>query len=594
VRCTGARVVPWSQSFLAKSRVVTPSYSGPYAGIAKDDWNYHDHGVSWKIGECASGIKQSPIALPAEADINEDAMFFRYKLFYNDVKLFNDGFLFGITLHECIGGFGVGNKELAKSTSGPLEVDEKYNLALIVLHSPSEHTWGGEHLPLEVQFIHRNMQDPEKLGVMSVGFQNGGPDVPDHPFLSTLLEEPLPRDPQTFSVVNKHHPSILDVASLVGDNTSFFTYEGSMTVPRCKPNVKWFVRRGFVDAPQAQILQFYEAISKMTDGSGNNRVVQQLMNSDGSDRKVMLTNAFDASALKTLREEHASNTAPPTVEVQGGSADHEDAVVVAPTTQGSDATDEGDAKKEENAQFNAHDPDSILKAFNRSVIMENPQMVADADPNVQKAKAVHDDLEEKYNEAEQQAAYACKDVEAAEEKAEKAPESEALQVIARAQRKACDSGNEVKAAAKAELDPAKVEYKKHLAINNEGVMRAQGIIKKLQAREANMTAADPDAKTAESVPTGVYSTRYAAPDSQSLDPFALECAESSARITEAHPDLAEHLYPSLDTPADIPGIHKMIAEDEEDIPAPTDAEDDDSATTPPPAAMLLALKKMLF
>merc|ERR1719217_968604 len=112
-------------------------------------------------------------------------------------------------------------------------------------------------------------------------------------------------------------------------------------------------------------------------------------------------------------------------------------------------------------------------------------------------------------------------------------------------------------------------------------MNAQKTIKKLQYREANMTTSDPNEKTAESVPTGVFSTEYKAPDSESLDPFSLECAEKVARITEDNPTIAEHLYPSLDTPADIPGIHKMIADDEEDVPAPTDGadDDDDSVTT---------------
>lgn len=549
---------------------MTPAYTGPYQGLAKDEWNYHDHGVSWKIGECNSGIKQSPIALPAEADSIDDAMFFRYQLYYNDLKLYNDGFNLGITFHQCVGGFGVGNKDLASAMKGPLEVDEKYSLAMLVLHSPSEHTWGGEHLPLEVQFIHRSATDPTQLGVASVGFQHAGPEVNDHPFLSTLLEEPLPRDPNTFSEVNKGHPSIMDISTLFSGNSSFFTYEGSMTVPRCKPNVKWFVKQKFEVAPQSQVMEFYEAINKMTDGAGNNRVQQPL-----GDRKVHLLQAYDASALKTLKEQYAENTAPPTVEVLGGSPDDEDAVVVAPTAQGADAKDEGDVKKEENAQFNAHDPDTIIKAFNRTVIMENPKLVTEADPNVQKAAAVNQEKEEAYNEAEQQASYACKDVEEAEERAAKAPESESLQVIAKALRKACDSGGEVVAAAKAEYDETNVEYKHHLNINNEGIMKAQKIIKQQIEREANATGSDPDEKTAESVPHGAVSTEYKAPDSQSLDPFALECAESVARITPDNPTIAEHLYPSLDTPGDIPGIHKMIKDDEEDKMAPEDGADDD-------------------
>jgi carbonic anhydrase len=562
--------------------VVTPAYTGPYAGLAKSEWNYQDHGVSWKIGECHSGIKQSPIALPAEADFVDDSMFYRYQLFYNDLKLYNDGFLLAITLQQCVGGFGIGNKEFAKSTSGPLEVDDKYNLAMIVLHSPSEHTWGGEHLPLEVQLVHRHMQDPKQLGVISIGFQHGGPDVVDHPFLSMLLEEPLPRDPHTFSTVNSRHPSILNLAELIPDNSTFFTYEGSMTVPRCKPNVKWFVRRSYVAAPQSQINPIFEAIKGMTEGAGNNRVQQPL-----GDRKVHLMEAYDASALKTMREEHAENTAPPTVEVLGGSPDDEDAVKVAPTAQGADATDEGDKKKEEAKNFNPHDPDTIVKAFNRTVIMESPHLVTEAHPAVQQAKEVLDEKQQEYDTAEQQSAYACKDVFYAEELAKKAPESEILQVRAKALRKACDSGDEVVVATKAELDAAKVEYHHHLNINNAGIMDAQKIVKKMQEREAKMTTADINVKTAESVPVGAVTNEYEAPDSESLDPFALECAEMKARITEQHPTMAEHLYPSLDTPADIPGLHKMMADDEEDVPAPSDGGDDDEpVTTPPPAGFL--------
>merc|ERR1719421_1481019 len=198
--------------------------------------------------------------------------------------------------------------------------------------------------------------------------------------------------------------------------------------------------------------------------------------------------------------------------------------------------------------FRSTDPDSIIAAFNRTVILENPDMVT---------AAVKDDKQATFDEAEMQASYTCKDVEAAAEKAEAGGDtsgSEALRVAAAAAKKACDAAKEVVAAKQTELDEAQTELDKKLGINNDGIIKAQRIIKKLQESEAAQAKSSKLESNTDSVPYGRFHTNIPLPDADFYDPFTMECAESTSRISMEHPIMTKYMLPNLEQPADLPDI----------------------------------------
>merc|ERR1719161_1261640 len=139
-----------------------------------------------------------------------------------------------MTFHDCIGGFGMGPSDFMPGSAVEINAEEKYALALAVIHAPSEHTWAGDHLPLELQLIHQRFDDPRHHGVISIGFQNGGNEWSDHPFLSALLEQDLPEAAFTSSKANTINGHGLNFGELIGDNNTFISYKGSMTIPTCK------------------------------------------------------------------------------------------------------------------------------------------------------------------------------------------------------------------------------------------------------------------------------------------------------------------------------------------------------------------------
>merc|ERR1719324_208569 len=94
-------------------------------------------------------------------------------------------------------------------------------------------------------------------------------------------------------------------------------------------------------APVEQLDKFVDAIRFMTNGNGNNRVVQNL-----NSRIVKAMYSRDATLHQTIKQKFGA-TPPPTVRVQDPGPDKEDAVEPAPAALTDDvvAKDEGVQKK---------------------------------------------------------------------------------------------------------------------------------------------------------------------------------------------------------------------------------------------------------
>lgn len=245
--------------------------------------------------------QQSPIELPdGIAADNSNSMFYMYPLLGDPVKLTNNGNALVFTLPQTYkGGFGLANKPEEIYTGTP----PSYRLWHVTFHSPSEHTRNGLRMPLEVQLAHKEA-NTGKLAIVSVFFTDGGQ---PHSFLNVMLEFGLPQNgwDEVFvnraasppsSVADKASKSdkIIDFYSLV-EKAAFFSYEGSLTIPPCSPEVQWLVRSDAIVADAQQITAFTELLKTLNPPFGNFRTAQPT----GS-REVKLIAAQDINDPKNL------------------------------------------------------------------------------------------------------------------------------------------------------------------------------------------------------------------------------------------------------------------------------------------------------
>lgn len=141
-------------------------------GSGADPWNYADGGASWRIGQCCDGSGQSPLNLSAVVRRPPDGnkLFFGYQASRPPSPVVNDGHAVRAALDPSIGGFAIG-------TAFPAALVSRFDAWRVVVHTPSEHTFEGRRLPLELQVFHRrrgNLEtDPAAgdIAVLAVGFE---------------------------------------------------------------------------------------------------------------------------------------------------------------------------------------------------------------------------------------------------------------------------------------------------------------------------------------------------------------------------------------------------------------------------------------
>ena len=137
-----------------------------------------------------------------------------------------------------------------------------YNLLQFHFHYPSEHTINGEAAPMEIHFVH---QDPNSgtLAVVGVLLTEGEQEndayqaVFDHMPAEVGDPEPM-REP-------------LALASLLPDQRTFYTYQGSLTTPPCSEIVRWLLLDTPVALSSEQIAAFaavYDGIARPTQPLG--------------------------------------------------------------------------------------------------------------------------------------------------------------------------------------------------------------------------------------------------------------------------------------------------------------------------------------
>jgi len=179
----------------------------------------------------------------------------------------------------------------------------RYPLVRIDFHAGSEHLLKGKRYPMEIQLVHRKIDDPMKSLVIAVPVWSETTPLASKLPLAQFLKTPLglyypPQmtevdyNPvlQQFLTVrpptseNQTVDIVIPMAKpldlgffvqnpMLPDSGHYIQYSGSLTTPPCSDMTTWFVRRKPMIASDGQTKAFADAVFRLTNKHGNFRAV---------------------------------------------------------------------------------------------------------------------------------------------------------------------------------------------------------------------------------------------------------------------------------------------------------------------------------
>jgi carbonic anhydrase len=199
---------------------------------------------------CSTGKQQSPIDVRGGAAKPQDlpSLVFAYKP--SSLSIINNGHTEEMTYE-------------AGSTLGRAGTTDKWTLAQIHFHAPSEHTVDGKSYPFEMHLVHLDTAGKAAV-VVAVLIQAGNENVALAPAFRSLP----PKEGGTVAPAGEH----IDAAALLPADKSFFTYAGSLTTPPCTEGITWYVMKAPIEMSRAQIAAF----TNLEHLGHNNRPIQSL------------------------------------------------------------------------------------------------------------------------------------------------------------------------------------------------------------------------------------------------------------------------------------------------------------------------------
>lgn len=207
-----------------------------FAADEKDvHWTYHGEAGPAMWGDlhgdfatCATGKRQSPVNLPADAPHTALALDFAYAP--TALNIVNNGHTVQVN-HD------------AGST---LSIDGKpYEIQQFHFHAPSENAVLGVASAMEMHIVHA--ADDGALAVVGILFDLA---KTDNPFLAAFWDN-LPGHGEETSV--EHTVSVGDAFDASGGITSF---TGSLTTPPCSEGVTWLMVKRHEGVSKAQLADF--------------------------------------------------------------------------------------------------------------------------------------------------------------------------------------------------------------------------------------------------------------------------------------------------------------------------------------------------
>ena len=210
-------------------------------------WGYEaDHGPGewgamnpeWSL--CAEGRQQSPIDLATPAALELPAV---------EIHTPSDQQVEVLNQTGVIGALDNGHtiQINVQGTERMIVGDKTYSLVQFHFHAPSEHTVDGEHLPMEMHFVHQ--AEDGALAVTGVLIEEGAVNPSLAPLWKQLTEAPGTQATLRIPPEFKEH-------LFFGDPTGVYHYSGSLTTPPCSEGVSWYIRRTPTQLSPEQIAQF--------------------------------------------------------------------------------------------------------------------------------------------------------------------------------------------------------------------------------------------------------------------------------------------------------------------------------------------------
>jgi carbonic anhydrase len=244
----------WAQSVESLPKANAPASHGETA-----HWSYEEAEgpakwatLSPKWAICGEGRSQSPIDIDKASKVDLP----RLKAEFKPASL-------KIIHHDHVADvLNNGHTVQVNYTEGDtLKVgDEPFQLLQYHFHSPSEHTVGGKHYPMEMHMVHKSPDG--KLAVVGVLIAEGRHNAAFDPIWSHL--------PKSKGKENHLEDVKVDVNRLLPDRTTSYRYDGSLTTPPCSEGVKWIILTTPIQLSAKQIAAFRDIVKD------NNRPVQAL------------------------------------------------------------------------------------------------------------------------------------------------------------------------------------------------------------------------------------------------------------------------------------------------------------------------------
>lgn len=178
---------------------------------------------------CKTGKQQSPINLKWQKQSTGGEIAFDYK--ESPLRTVDSGH----------------NLEIKFNSGSFIKIrGQEFELVELQFRSGSEHTFSGEHLPMEAQLIHKNSRG--ELAILSVMIIEGK----ENPTIEKLWTHwPQQTNKETLIETVKWNAK-----DLLPSRFTYYHYTGSLTTPPCTEGVNWNIFNTPAQMSRAQILNF--------------------------------------------------------------------------------------------------------------------------------------------------------------------------------------------------------------------------------------------------------------------------------------------------------------------------------------------------